>query len=259
LKRGKQADESADDVVTIPTGKTVLGSPKSTLSNKSAAPSSAAVAAPAAKPSAPGKKSSESAVVTLPAISDADGPESHSYDFPMKAGEQQTFQKKMLDLAAEDVFKRDHELATGTATQTTTSPSPASPSGKHTMKAKLLRPSFSEINLRIFDLSNSNEPTIVLSVTADMPAAKSEEPRRYAITIVAREDIYGDLHRAFSSVTDEQHLDVIPRMELIDAVDADGDGRGELLFRQLYTSGNAYVIYRVIGAQIYPLFQGAPS
>jgi hypothetical protein len=60
-------------------------------------------------------------------------------------------------------------------------------------------------------------------------------------------------------VTDEQHLDVIPRMELIDAVDADGDGRGELLFRQLYTSGNAYVIYRVIGAQIYPLFQGTPS
>ncbi len=245
LKRGKQADESADDIVTILSTKTAAGAPKTALSP----------AAPSATPKSSGaatRKSNEAVVVTFAAISDADGPESHSYDFPMKAGEEETFQKKILDLAAEDVIKRDHELAAGTAGQMT----PTAPSKR---PAKTARPNFSGINLRIFDLSSSNEPTLVLSATAEMPAAKNEEPRRYVMTMVAREDIYGELHRAFSSVTDEQHLDVIPRMELIDAVDADGDGRGELLFRQIYDTGSTYVIYRVIGAQLYPLFQGTPS
>jgi hypothetical protein len=54
-------------------------------------------------------------------------------------------------------------------------------------------------------------------------------------------------------------LDVIPRLELIDAVDVDGDGRGELLFRQVSDAGSAFVIYRVIGDRLYPLFQGTPQ
>jgi len=48
-------------------------------------------------------------------------------------------------------------------------------------------------------------------------------------------------------------------VELIDAVDADGDGRGELLFRQISDAGTAYVVYRVIGDQLWPLFQGTPQ
>jgi hypothetical protein len=60
-------------------------------------------------------------------------------------------------------------------------------------------------------------------------------------------------------VTDTSHLDVIPQMELIDAVDVDGDGRGELLFRQFSDAGTAFVVYRVIGNQLYALFQGTPT
>jgi hypothetical protein len=48
-------------------------------------------------------------------------------------------------------------------------------------------------------------------------------------------------------------------MELIDAVDADGDGRGELLFRQISDAGRAFVLYRVIGDRLWPLFQGTPG
>ena len=51
----------------------------------------------------------------------------------------------------------------------------------------------------------------------------------------------------FFAQTDSRHLDVSPRMELIDVVDADGDGRGELLFRQTSDAGSAYAIYRVAG------------
>ena len=60
-------------------------------------------------------------------------------------------------------------------------------------------------------------------------------------------------------MTDTEHLDVIPRLELIDAVDVDGDGRGELLFREVSDAGSAFVVYRVIGDHLYPLFQGAPG
>ena len=59
-------------------------------------------------------------------------------------------------------------------------------------------------------------------------------------------------------MTDTSHLDVIPQMELIDAVDVDGDGRGELLFRQVSDAGTAFVVYRVIGNELYALFQGTP-
>ncbi len=71
--------------------------------------------------------------------------------------------------------------------------------------------------------------------------------------------MYGELHKVFASVTDTLHFDVLSRLELIDAVDADGDGRGELLFRQVSDGGNAFVLYRVIGDKLWPLFQGAPG
>ncbi len=243
LKRGKVADESPDDLVSIPSA--TKRSPAS-VTKTPATGGSLKVTAHAAK---------KQQIPVFAAISDADGPQSHSYDFPMKPGEEQTFRTKMLALAGEDVLARDHKLvAEIAATEPAHVPAHVS---KHAAKAA--QPVFSDVQLRIFDLSSSNEPTIVLSATADVAAAKGAEARSYMVTVVAREDIYGDLHRAFSSVTDAQHLDVIPRMELIDAVDVDGDGRGELLFRQFYDSGTAYVVYRVIGEQVYALFQGTPG
>jgi hypothetical protein len=47
-------------------------------------------------------------------------------------------------------------------------------------------------------------------------------------------------------------------MELIDAVDADGDGRGELLFRRTFDDGSAYAIYRVTADRLWPLYEGTP-
>jgi hypothetical protein len=114
--------------------------------------------------------------------------------------------------------------------------------------------------LRIFDLSNSNEPVLVFSAKT-RPAATSatgsvEEPQE--ITLIARTNLEGELRKLFFSKTDSRHFDVSPRMELIDAVDADGDGRGELLFRRTFDSGSAYAIYRVTADGLWPLFEGTP-
>ncbi|HLB88951.1 MAG TPA: hypothetical protein VJK29_14955, partial [Terriglobales bacterium] len=110
------------------------------------------------------------------------------------------------------------------------------------------------------DLSNSNQAVLVLTAKARMPRrSDASAGLQYYVTLVAREDLYGELHKAFSNVTDTLHLDILPRLEMIDAVDADGDGRGELLFRQISDAGSAFAVYRVIGDQLWPLFQGMPG
>jgi hypothetical protein len=72
--------------------------------------------------------------------------------------------------------------------------------------------------------------------------------------LVARTDIYSNLHKLYLGITDKYHLDLTPRLELIDAVDADGDGRGELLFQETTDAGNGYVIYRATADTLWKMF-----
>jgi hypothetical protein len=92
---------------------------------------------------------------------------------------------------------------------------------------------------------------IVFSAEAHMPPPAAGSPHadvdaelRYSILLVVYPDIYNNLHKVYAGVTDKFHLDLTPRLELIDAVDADGDGRGELLFREISDAGTGWVIYR---------------
>jgi hypothetical protein len=192
----------------------------------------------------------------MPAISDAGGPEFQPYTYDVKPDEEQQLRKKMLALAGEEVRARVKQVASEQigATEEKRSAKPRTP-------AKPVQPSFEDVQLRLFDLSNSNEPTLVLIASARMPQRPNEEAAnlQYFVTVVARVDINGDFHKAFSNVTDTQHLDVTPKFELIDAVDADGDGRAELLFRKVSDAGSAFVVYRVIGDQLYALFEGTPG
>jgi hypothetical protein len=237
LKRGKQpprAEKPDNSTVTAAT------------TAKPGAPSSRAATPPAGEPQ------------LIPAISDVGGPEPRSYAFVLKTGEEQEFQKKMLALAADDVHAREKQLA-GEAVGT------LSPLAHHTAPkgkpAKTPLPNFADIQLRVFDLTNSNDAVIVLTARArePQPIVSGEDtvpPKDFFVSEVAREDLNGDLHKVSSNVTDTQHLDVSPRWELIDAVDANGDGAGELLFQKFSDSGTTFAIYRVIGDQLYPIFEG---
>jgi len=189
----------------------------------------------------------------IPAISDAAGPDPRPYAYSLKPDEEQTLRKKMLALAAD-------EVRAWAAQPEATGAQPAPSASRTAKKAKPPQPAFEDVQLHAFDLSNSNEPVLVLTAKARMPARpNAASDLQYIITLVARDDIYGDLHKAFASVTDTRHFDVLSRLELIDAVDADGDGRGELLFRQVSDAGSAFVLYRVIGDRLWPLFQGTPG
>jgi hypothetical protein len=184
----------------------------------------------------------------IPAISDADGPDPRPYSYQMKPEEEQAFVKKMLAMAADEVRVRASHLAQESTTD-------KRPTGAKKSKVAP-SPEFHGTQLRVFDLSTSNEPVLVLTAQAKLSSAPDLD---FIVALVARQDIYGDLHKVFAQTTDDKHLDVLPRYELIDAVDADGDGVGELLFRESWDSGTAYSVYRVIGDQLWPLFEGKPG
>jgi hypothetical protein len=116
------------------------------------------------------------------------------------------------------------------------------------------------VHLRIFDLSNSNDPVLILSAKTKPHAAadSASTTEGEEVTLIARPNLDGDLRRLFFAHTDARHLDISPRMELIDAIDADGDGRGELLFRRTSDAGSSFAIYRANADRLWPLYEGTP-
>ena len=181
----------------------------------------------------------------IPAISDAGGPEPRPYAYQMKPEEEQARLKKMLAFASDEVKARASKAEASSTTK----------SDKNVRATPGVQ--LQNVQMRVFDLSSSNEPVLVLTGNAKVPSSSRDV--EYMTAVVAREDIYGDLHKVFADTTDNQHLDVLPRYELIDAVDADGDGRGELLFRMSWDNGSAFSVYRVIGDRLWPLFEGKPG
>ena len=229
LRRGAPAQTSSDETWIEP----APGSP---------APSAAH--SPAATPSQP-------QIEQIPAISDAAGPELRPYTFSLKPEERDADYKKMLSYAQEAVSKYE----------------------------RVRHPNFAaaqlgQVDFHVFDVDLSNEPVFVLSAPATVTFADKARPARAAsrrrpvqlnepvpgkqeqadVTVVGRVDLYGEVKLIFWSVTDTLHLDEIPSLKLIDAVDVDGDSRGELLFQETTDSGQGYVIYRVYPDQLTQLF-----
>ena len=113
-------------------------------------------------------------------------------------------------------------------------------------------------DLRAYDLEYSNSPTLVFTGTLPVGSAKALRGGEfdYFVTLVAREDVNGTPIMIFSSVSDSNHLDAFPRMEVIDAVDANATGRGDLLFRQYGDTGISYSLYRIYPYEMKKLFEG---
>ncbi len=246
LRRGKptQPLPSDDDVP----GYSKPGAPVAGASNSTEA--------------SPGKSTSaavpKEATQLVPAVSDADGPNPRSYVFEWIKGDEADRRKQLLDLAHE-------QLRLYLAKQAKSS-IPATPAAAKTAARrpapKPAEPVFDNVEMRTFDLWVNNQPIMVLTADARVPpppaknasAPTPDSMAQYTITLVARTDIYDNVHKLYSAVTDKYHLDVTPRLELIDAVDADGDGRGELLFRETSDAGSGYVIYRATADTLWKMF-----
>ena len=175
-----------------------------------------------------------------PAISDAGHYESRSLLYSMTSGERQIQEQQILKLAMAEIRAF---------------------AAKHIGPPIPKTAAITDYDVRAFDLDFSSSPTVVLTARLPVAPAKGQRDTRftYFVSVVARVDINDQAQKIFVSVTDTSHLDAIPRMELIDAVDADANGRGDLLFRQYSDIGISYGLYRVSPYQIEKVFVGGSS
>ena len=191
----------------------------------------------------------------IPAISDAGGPTPHSYNFEWLKGEEGDRQKQMMQMAKDQLH-----AYLATLKKETIAPKSAHSAASH-RASKPAEPIFENVKMVAYDLWNANIPIVVFSATAHMPPpaagtahSEIESNQQYSIVLVAFPDIYQNLHKLYSGVTDRFHLDVTPWLDLIDAVDADGDGQGELLFRETSDSGTGWVIYRATADKLWKMY-----
>jgi hypothetical protein len=171
------------------------------------------------------------------AISDAGNYETRSLLYGMATGERERMGDPMSKMAMDDVRKY---------------------ASQHNGPAPPKTATITDYDLRGFDLDYSNSPTLVL--TAKLPVAPTKPIAGfefdYFVTVVARVDLNGTPQKIFSVVSDTNHLDAYPRMQVIDAIDADANGRGDLLFRQYSDTGISYALYRVFPYQMTKIFEG---
>jgi hypothetical protein len=245
LRRGKPVDPLPDE--DIPGYSKVGATPASTPAPK---PS------PTADPAKPGATPALVPVQMIPAISDASGPEPRSFNFEWLKGEEDERRQQVTALAKQ-------EILTYVAAQAKAN-IPAKPSAKAPPRVKGPKPPEPVLDnpqMVTYDLWTNNQPVIVFSADAHLPSPSAGSGQsaantdlQYSITLVVRTDIYNNLHKLYVGVTDKYHLDLTPRLQLVDAVDVDGDGRGELLFRETSDSGAGWLIYRATTDKLWRLF-----
>ena len=225
--------------------------PPTPPSPPAAKPTPAAAPAPATAPASPAAPNK-----WMVAVSDAQPAENRSFVLSWSPSEKDALTRKAVALAQEEIAKY-----------------PVAPGGLRAVPGPL-----TDIDVHFFDLFTDNAPEIVMSArqpagnyaapstrssrkgagkAMPRPKGPQAQPDIY-ITLVARGDLDGNLRRIFVSITDPSRLDSTPRLELIDAVDADGRGLGQLLFHKIGPldtglEGNV-VLYRVDPDQLTELF-----
>jgi hypothetical protein len=248
LRRGKPVEPLPEDEVPG------YSKPGAAASAASPADAGKVVAAPAEK----------SSIQLIPAISDASGPEPKSFAFEWLKDEEGERLQQMTTLAKEQVRAYVDAQAKAKIMPAPKSTSPQTARRAAASKAarsKTKDPILENVQMKAYDLWGNNQPVLVFTAEAHIspppagtPQAGADSDLQYSILLVANPDIYNNLHKLYVGITDKYHLDISPHLELVDALDADGDARGELLFREISDNGNGWIIYRATADKLWKLF-----
>jgi len=104
-------------------------------------------------------------------------------------------------------------------------------------------------DFRSFEISYSGGSTLVFTAhTLDEGNAA-----KY-ITIIAQPDFYGAPRVLLKQVTDGGHLDVTPRMRLVDAADTNGDHKAEFIFELRGKGERQFAIYNIAAGRAEQVF-----
>jgi hypothetical protein len=165
------------------------------------------------------------------AVSDADLTRiPRDYEFKTSLAEQQSDLRKMQALV-------DAEIAPKSAPQSRVSL--RKPKGPDPAR-------FADTRFEMFDLNGNNAPYFVMTGTYVISATQ-----RVPFMMLAHADYDGNPHKMLFEKND--------RYELIDAVDLDGDGPGELLFRHVQSEGSTFVVYRASIDGFTEVFRGGTA
>lgn len=184
------------------------------------------------------------------AVSDAVNRDPHPFALEWNdEAEHQAILKKMQDLA------RAQLAAYGTA-PATAAPEPAvkktaaatARTRRPVAAAPAVVPLLDE-ELKAYMLSYGGAATYVYSANTGGTGAAL----RY-VTVVAQADGLGEIKPALQSVTDAAHLYRTPKMQLVDAVDAEASNRASLLFELRSQNSRQFALYRVIASHPEEIF-----
>jgi hypothetical protein len=115
-------------------------------------------------------------------------------------------------------------------------------------------------DLHTFQLSYGGPVTLVYSAHT-----AAEGPQRRYVTVIAQLDFYGKPRKLFAQTTRGDMLGQTPALHLIDAVDATGDHRADLLFDERTsdaedaTHDRQFALYRVVNGQADEVYATHPG
>jgi hypothetical protein len=185
------------------------------------------------------------------AVSDASDREAHPFLYLWADPADGTKMQEQMEIAAGNAIAATELPAKTAAKPRATVPHTAA-AQRHkasTPAPTTPKPVFTNVRFKAYELTYSGGATLVFSGEAQDRAGKVKY-----VTVIAQPDFNGVPKVLFKSVTDDDHLDVTPKMRLVDAVDARANNRGDLVFELRSHRDREFVIYRITAGQAEQVF-----
>jgi len=178
----------------------------------------------------------------LLAVADLGNIESRSYSYKASAEERQHDLEALKSMASDAIRKAAKERASLRGVDAG---------------------NLNEVELHLLDPDYSNRPLEILTATITPsrkfwlpPGSIIKAPPKMTVVVVARKDSTQRLNQISLMIADLDMLDVRPSLEYLGAVDADGSGRAQLLFRkQVDVNSFGYVLYRATPYELIKTFE----
>jgi hypothetical protein len=181
------------------------------------------------------------------AVSDSFDRPQHGFSYAWTNAEEETAARSALEkLAWQEITPKSVAPPKAKVSRTTKRRTAVAP------ETPVPQPKFAEEQFKAFELAYGSGATMVF-----FGRTEGEGSAQHFVTLIAETDLYGTPHVLLKQITDGSHLDATPQMRLIDAVDADGDNRGELLFELRSPTQRQFAIYRVTRGRTEQLFATA--
>jgi hypothetical protein len=189
----------------------------------------------------------------MTAISDPAVREEHVFTYPWPDPDEATRMQAAVEaLAVKTVLADGAPPSSAAAPAKHATAGPRNGGSKSTL-AKQVRPKVLPVVLqdkvfRAYELTYNAGATLVFTAKALVGPNNAGVTLEKYVAIIAQPDFNGDPQIRLQSVTDDKHLDLTPRMRLVDAVDARGDNQADLLFELRRSTDRQFAIYHLRGS-----------